>query len=79
VIFVNDDFGPFSELINFHFGLLFGFDEILNVFDELGFFIDKFKSFVIIVVDFFNHGLGVVINVFIVLSFGENLVFWMMM
>jgi hypothetical protein len=52
--------------------------EFLNVFFELGFFIDKLESFVIVIVDFFDHGLSVVVNVLVALSFGEDLIFLMM-
>jgi hypothetical protein len=78
VIFVDNDFSPFCELIDFSFGLLLSFYEFLNVFFELGFFIDKLDSFVIVIVDFFNHGLSVVVNVLVGLSFGEYLIFLMM-
>jgi hypothetical protein len=78
VIFVDNDFSPFCELIDFRFGLLLSFYEFLNVFFELGFFIDKFESFVIVIVDFFDHGLSVVVNVLVALSFGEDLIFLIM-
>jgi hypothetical protein len=78
VIFVDNDFSPFCELIDFSLGLLLSFYEFLNVFFELGFFIDKLDSFVIVIVDFFDHGLSVVVNVLVALSFGEDLIFLMM-
>jgi hypothetical protein len=78
VIFVDNDFSPFCKLIDFRFGLLLSFYEFLNVFFELGFFIDKFESFVIVIVDFFYHGLSVIVNVLVALSFGEDLIFLIM-
>ena len=75
MIFVNYDFGPLSKPIDFSFGLLLDFDQLFNVLLELGLFVNKFKSFVFIIIDFFDHVLGVVINVLIVLSFGNDLIF----
>lgn len=75
MIFVNYDFGPFSKSIDFCFGLLLDFDQLFNVLLELGLFINKFESFVFVVIDFFDHVLGVVVNVLIVLSFGNDLIF----
>lgn len=76
MIFVNHNLCPLSELIYLQFSLKLYFVQFLYVFLQLRFFIDKFKSLVFILIYLFNCGLGIVINVLIVLSFYNYLIFY---